>query len=181
MLIPVLVISTLVHFYSIGYMNHDPQSKMDSLSSNPINLHKRKQVYSSIFKKRYYSNGPKLEDKSFFEWFCGLTDGEGSFMFLRTRDGYGFKFAIGLHIDDIKILHLIQSTLELGKVYITGSAARFVVTNVKDTAKIIDIFSRYTLNTTKLLNFQDYKKAFEIYTSSRLKTTDIFDQKYVVV
>ncbi|KAG6017851.1 hypothetical protein E4U54_002280 [Claviceps lovelessii] len=27
---------------------------------------------------------------------------------------------------------------------------------------------------------EDYKKAFEIYTSSRLKTTDIFDQKYVV-
>jgi hypothetical protein len=176
MLIPVLIISSLVHFYSIGYMSSDPRSKMDPLSSNPIDLHKRKQVYSSILQKRYYSNGPGLEDKRFLEWFCGLTDGEGSFMFLRTRDGYGFKFSIGLHIDDIKILHLIQSTLKLGKVYINGSAARFVVTNVKDTAKIIDIFSRYTLNTTKLLNFRDFKKAFEVYTSSRLKTTDILDE-----
>jgi hypothetical protein len=97
-------------------------------------------------------------------------------MFLRTRDGYGFKFQIQLHIDDLKMLHLIQSTLEMGKVYITGSAARFVVTNVKDTAKIIDIFSRYPLNTTKLLNFLDFKRAFYIYTSSRLKTPEILDK-----
>lgn len=177
MLIPVLVISSLVHFYSIGYMNSDPQTKFSSIRFSWSNLHKQKLVsFKPFFQKRYYSNGPKLENKNFFEWLCGLTDGEGSFMFLRTRDGYGFKFQIQLHIDDIKMLHFIQSTLEIGKVYITGSAARFVVTNVKETAKIIDIFSRYSLNTTKLLNFQDFKKAFEIYTSSRLKTQEILDK-----
>ena len=97
-------------------------------------------------------------------------------MFLRKQDGYGFKFAIQLHIDDLKMLHFIQSKLEIGKVYITGSAARFVVTNLKETPIIINIFSRYPLNTTKFLNFQDYKKAFEIYTSSRLKTPEILDK-----
>lgn len=176
MLIPVLIISSLVHIYSISYMNSDPLTRMGQLGSNPENLHKCRQVCSSKSPKRYYSNSPEPEDKNFYEWFCGLTDGEGSFMLLRTRDGYGFKFAIQLHVDDIKMLHLIQSTLGIGKVYITGSTAGFVVTNVKDTTKIIDIFSRYTLNTTKLLNFLDYKKAFEIYTSSRLKIKDIIDQ-----
>ena len=94
-------------------------------------------------------------------------------MLLRTRDGYGFKFQIQLHIDDINILYFIQSKLDIGKVYITGSAARFVVTNLDDTSKIIDIFSRYPLNTTKLLNFLYFKKAF--YKSSRLKTQEILD------
>lgn len=197
MLIPVLIVSSLVHIYSIGYMHSDPQNSICYLRGDRlVSLHKRKQQVRTskpFFFKRCYSNQSPLAregqggsirenlckeliDNNFFEWFCGLTDGEGSFMFLRTRDGYGFKFAIQLHIDDIKMLHLIQSTLKIGKVYITGSAARFVVTNVKDTAIIINIFSRYSLNTTKLLNFIDFKKAFEIYTSSRLKSEDILDQ-----
>ena len=177
MLIPVLVISSLVHFYSIGYMKSDPRRITKLRGFSWYNLHKHKLVsFKPLIQKRYYSDIPKLENKRFFEWFCGLTDGEGSFMFLRTRDGYGFKFQIQLHIDDIKMLHSIQSTLEIGKVYITGSTARFVVTNVKDTSEIIDIFSKYPLNTTKLLNFQDFKKAFEIYTSSRLKTPEILEK-----
>jgi hypothetical protein len=177
MLLPVLIISSLVHVFSISYMQNDPQYKRSIRGFNRFTLNKHRLVnFKPFIQKRYYSNQPKLEDKSFFEWFCGLTDSEGSFMFLRKQDGYGFKFAIQLHIDDLKMLHFIQSTLEIGKVYITGSAARFVVTNLKETPKIINIFSRYPLNTTKFLNFQDYKKAFEIYTSSRLKTPEIIDK-----
>jgi hypothetical protein len=64
----------------------------------------------------------------------------------------------------------------MGKITITESAARFVVTNVKDTSEIIYIFSRYPLNTHKLLNFLDFKKAFEIYTSSKQKNPDIISK-----
>jgi hypothetical protein len=73
-------------------------------------------------------------------------------------------------------LHFIQSKLEIGKVYVRGASARFEVINFKETSKIIDIFSGYPLNSTKFLNFQDFKKAFEIYTSSRLKTPEIIDK-----
>lgn len=177
MLLPVLIISSLVHVYSISYMQNDPQYKRSIRGFSRFTLNKHRLVdFKPFIQKRYYSNRPKLEDKSFFEWFSGLTDSEGSFMFLRKQDGYGFKFAIQLHIDDLKMLHFIQSKLEIGKVYITGSAARFVVTNLKETPIIINIFSRYPLNTTKFLNFQDYKKAFEIYTSSKLKTPEIIDK-----
>jgi len=64
----------------------------------------------------------------------------------------------------------------MGKVYITGSAARFVIINQNDTEKILQWFSKYPLKTHKLLNFRDFKKAFEIYTSSRLKTQDILNK-----
>lgn len=97
-------------------------------------------------------------------------------MLLRTRDGYGFKFQIQLHIDDLKVLHFIHSTLAMGNIYITGSAARFVITSAKDTEKILNIFTKHTLNTHKLMNFLDFKKAFEIYTSSRLKTDDMLNK-----
>lgn len=173
MLIPVLIVSSLVHVYSIGYMSSDPRTKK-SVGFRRFTLNKHRLVTLKPFiQKRYYSDQPKLENNNFYEWFCGLTDGEGSFMLLRRQDGYGFKFQIQLHVDDIKMLHFIQNTLGMGKVYITESAARFVVTNVKDTSEIIDIFSRYPLNTYKLLNFLDFKKAFGIYTSSKQKTPDI--------
>jgi hypothetical protein len=70
------------------------------------------------------------------------------------------------------VLHFIQTTLGIGKVYSRGkSAAMFCVSNLKELAIIIEIFSNYQLKTTKLLNFGDFKKAFEIYTSSRKKNS----------
>jgi len=176
MLIPVLIISSLVHIYSISYMSNDPQIKIIS-SISCFNCKKKPRPALKPFtNKRYYSSIPKLENKNFFEWLRGLTDGEGSFMLLKKSDSYAFKFQIHLHIDDIKVLHYIQSTLGIGKVYINGSAARFVATSLKDIAVIIDIFSKYSLNTTKMLNFLDFKKAYVIYTSSKLKTPEINKQ-----
>ena len=63
MLIPVLIVSSLVHIYSIGYMNSDPQTTKVSLrGSSLISLHKRKQVRSSkpFVIKRCYSNQSPL-------------------------------------------------------------------------------------------------------------------------
>ena len=175
MLIPVLIISSLVHIYSISYMSADPLTK-NMLGICHLNFNKSRLAIKPFIGKRYYSIISKTENKDFFDWLCGLTDGEGSFMLLKKQDSYGFKFQIQLHIDDIKVLHYIQSTLGVGKVYLNGSAAQFVVTNSKDLAVILDIFSRYPLNTTKLLNFLDFKKAYEIYKSSRLKSSDILEQ-----
>jgi hypothetical protein len=156
-------------------MSADPQSKISS-SVSCFNCNRHRLALKPFTDKRYYSSLPKLENKNLFEWLSGLTDGEGSFMFLKKQDSYGFKFQIHLHIDDIKVLHYIQSTLGIGKVYINGSAARFVVTSLKDIAVIINIFSKYPLNTTKMINFLDFKKAYEIYTSSKLKTPEINQQ-----
>lgn len=45
-------------------------------------------------------------------------------------NSFQFKFQIALHIDDIKVLELIQSTLNIGKIKIDSrnSAAVFYVT-----------------------------------------------------
>ena len=101
----------------------------------------------SFIQRRYYSNKPV--GKHFYEWFRGLTDAEGSFMLLRRQDSYSFKFQINLHVDDLEVLYFIQKTLGMGKVYINGTAAMFCVRNQQDVAKIIEIFSKYPLNTFK--------------------------------
>jgi hypothetical protein len=100
-----------------------------------------------------------------------LTDGEGNF-YIRRRSGdtpvYSFKFSFGVHVDDKDMLIYIQKTLGIGKVSTYGNVSKYEVYDLKGTAKIIEIFTKYSfLNTTKLLNFLDYKKAFELYRSSK--------------
>jgi hypothetical protein len=114
----------------------------------------------------------------FYEWLCGLTDGEGSFYILskNNRTTFEFNYQICLHVDDVHMLNFIQNNLVIGKVSITGNTARFSVTRHKDIEKILDIFTKYPLNSTKLLNFFDFKKAFELYTSSKIKGENIVQQ-----
>jgi len=109
--------------------------------------------------------------KYFYEWLCGLTDGEGTFYILRKNDrgSFEFNFLIGLHIDDVNMLCFIREVLGTGKVVTSGKVARFSITSIKGIAKIIDILTEYPLNTTKLLNFLAFKKAYELYTSSKSK------------
>jgi len=111
------------------------------------------------------------DTKYFYEWLCGLTDGEGTFYILRKNDrgSFEFNFLIGLHIDDVNMLRFIREVLGTGKVVTSGKVARFSITSIKGIAKIIDILTEYPLNTTKLLNFLAFKKAYELYTSSKSK------------
>jgi len=109
--------------------------------------------------------------KNFYEWLSGITDGEGSFYILRRNDRglFEFRFLICLHIDDIHMLHVIHRILGIGKVHTSGKTARFSVTTLKDIEKILNIFTKYPLNSSKILNFLDFKKAYELYTSSSSK------------
>ena len=101
-----------------------------------------------------------------------MVDGEGSFRVIPINDAnFGFGFEIGLHVDDIKMLHFIQETLQIGKVSSYKNAAYFRVTSQKEIKVIIDIFSNAPLNTIKQLNFLDFKKAFDLYTTTKHKST----------
>jgi len=56
-----------------------------------------------------------------------------------------------------------------------GDKCTFVVSSHKEIQMIIDLLTIYPLNSTKLLNFLDLKKAFELYTNNT-KTEDIFKE-----
>ena len=62
-----------------------------------------------------------------------------------------------MHIGDHIMLEFIQKTLNIGKVYISGNTAKYSVIKHEDIAKIIDIFIKYPLQSTKYLNFLDFK------------------------
>jgi len=69
-------------------------------------------------------------------------------------------------------LNFIQNTLGFGQILFNDgrNAAYFRVQSRVDIKKIIDIFSYHPLNSSKHLNFLDFKKAFEIYTNTKSKS-----------
>lgn len=104
-------------------------------------------------------------------------EGECSFDFKRKQGtkNFEFNFRILLHIDDLALLLFIQSKLGVGAVKTYSKTALFKVIRIKDIQVIIDIFSSNPLNTTKHLNFLDFKKAYELYINSDKKSLELIN------
>ena len=114
-----------------------------------------------------------MSDKEFYEWFVGFCDAESNFkIYIRKdkRKGINFAFKIELHIDDLKVLHFIKNKLNCGKVNIsnTRNSASFSITGTKDLiTKLIPIFDKFTLNTTKYLDFLSFKEIISLYLTKK--------------
>ncbi len=111
-------------------------------------------------------------DKSlseFYQWFVGFSDAEGSFWILPVLNSNNgikkitFVFSIELHKDDLKVLEYIQKKLGIGNIRINNNKCVFTVTNLEGTYLLISIFEKYNLNSTKYLDYLNYKKAFILY------------------
>lgn len=71
---------------------------------------------------------------------------------------------IELHVDDMDALKHIKNKLNIGNhIVVYGNSCKFTVTHRKDIYKLIAIFDKYLLNTTKYLDYLDFKQAFLIY------------------
>lgn len=110
-----------------------------------------------------------LNSLDFYLWFVGFSDAESNFSIVSKLDANGnvnrftFVFGIGLHADDMEALEYIQSKLNIGIVRIYKDECKFIVTKREDICKLISIFDSYNLNTSKYLDYLDFKKAFNIY------------------
>lgn len=105
----------------------------------------------------------------FYQWFVGFSDAEGSFWILPVLNlsngikKITFVFSIELHKDDLRVLEYIQGMLKIGNIRLTGDKCVFTVTNMEGTSLLISIFDKYNLNSTKYLDYVDYKTAFYLY------------------
>lgn len=105
----------------------------------------------------------QMTEKEFFEWLAGFTDAEGTFYVgVSLRKKVSFKYQIGLHIDDRSVLEFIISRLGFGKIYSHKNSVALVINKHEDITKIIDIFTKYPLQSTKWLNFCDFTRCFEL-------------------
>lgn len=118
----------------------------------------------------------KLDEKKlnvseeFLFWFSGFTDGEGNFSISLDRTYIRFRFKINLHIDDLQVLKVIKSNLNIGIITIdeNRSSCAFVVQSFSELKDILcPIFLNFPLHTTKKLDFQDFYSAILIKAKSK--------------
>lgn len=131
--------------------------------------------YKKLVAKNYLNSGYLHK---FYRWFVVFSYAEGNLgtsylLSSKTNkiEGFSFKFTIGLHRDDAGALNIIKSKFGMGKIYSYNDKQIVVVTKIEDINKLISIFSKYTLNTSKYLDFLDFKLAFTLY-HNREKLTD---------
>lgn len=57
-------------------------------------------------------------NEDFLFWFSGFTDGEGNFSITLDRGYIIFRFKINLHIDDLEVINIIKSKLNIGRIIV---------------------------------------------------------------
>lgn len=106
----------------------------------------------------------------FIEWFVGLSEAECNFL-IRTRKnekgevgGFEFVFRITLHKDDRETLEHIKHTLGCGRLNTERDVLVYTISQLSDIENIlIPLFESFSLNTTKHLDYLDFKKAFFLF------------------
>ena len=133
---------------------------------------KNKIFKNKLFNVCYLFTLSKLDNSltEFYQWFVGFSDAESSFSIhsILHSDGkrisrFCFIFWIELHKDDLGVLEFIKSKLEIGNIRLFKDKCIFTVSDKQGVYKLISIFEKYNLNTTKYLDYLDFKKAFVLY------------------
>ena len=79
-------------------------------------------------------------------------------------------------MDDYHTLIKIQNKLYMGRVSVIKDECKFIVSKQVDIKKLINIFDKYPLFTSKFLDYLDFKKAFTLYYEREgLVTQDLKD------
>ena len=105
--------------------------------------------------------------KEFYEWLVGVTDGDGTFHFSKTKKGvWSFTFKVGQSNYNLRMLYYIKSMLGVGSVSVPNSkdnGAEYRVRDIKHIIQyILPIFEQYPLLTSKHFYFNLFKQAILI-------------------
>lgn len=158
----------------IGTISHEPSFIADHatlLSFVPLVLIKQEKQTKDL-----------LTEDQFKEWFSGFSDGESCFSISPKSNkpfSFEFSFRIELHRDDIHLLEYIQNCLEMGTINSSLNSCTWRVSAQKDILKLIELFNKYPLNTSKQLNFSDWQKAFYLYISLKNKNLNIEEKEKI--
>ena len=160
-----------------------------ALNVNSVCLHKRlfyhnlasdhKADMKSFSLEKYY----KSESLSqFIQWFVGFSDAESGFSIQPVFNSNNeikkitWLYKIELHKDDLNVLEYIRNTLGIGKVNVYKNKSVYTITNKEGICRLISIFDHFPLNSSKYLDFVNFKKAFELYSDNSLNKKELADR-----
>ena len=95
-------------------------------------------------------------------------------MIVKTGNTFTFRYIIKLHVNGVNLLNFIRNSLGgIDNVTTEGSIANYKVSSQKEIKLIIEIFTKYSLNSSKHLDFLVFCRAYELYISSNNKTPEL--------
>ena len=119
-------------------------------------------------------------------WLAGFVDGEGCFLVLvrrskcyKLKEGACLRFQVTQHFRDAELMQMLASYFGCGAYYaVPGySHVNFLITKFSDiTSKVLPFFEKYPLLGSKVLNYEDFKKAAEIIKAGGHLTREGLDQ-----
>ena len=112
-----------------------------------------------------YQKNPldSLSDEEFREWLIGFVDSEGCFFIQSLDNRFRFMFSICLHKDEYTLLKYIAKKLGVGRLSVKEKYVDYIVSTKEDLLQIFSIFDKRYLNTSKILNYILFRKAYDLY------------------
>jgi LAGLIDADG endonuclease len=150
----------------LEFSNLTDTQLIEFVQLGPILLSVQKTEYLTLIGKN--KRPFKIETK-FLEWLVGFSDAEANFhLSLKNLTDTNFikpqlTFQIGLHINHLNTLKLIQSKLHCGLISINKNKCNFFVNDIFSIINVIlPIFDYFKLNSSKILLFNIFKIAAEL-------------------
>lgn len=156
----------------MAYLNTKSQERYLSCGSLQKRYFSTKDTAGNTQSSSFFGGSPcfSWDEENFLQWFVGFSDAESNFIInpILKRDkvtisSFSFMFKIGLHKDDEGVLRYVHSKLAIGNVRLYKNDCIFNITDREGIKLLISIFDKYNLNTTKHLDYLDFKEAFNIY------------------
>jgi hypothetical protein len=123
-------------------------------------------------KRSAFLNGVFIRNSTkFYEWLVGVTDGDGTFYFAKTKkEVWTFSFQIAQSCFNLRLLYFIKSKLGVGSVLISNNnMALYRIRKIQHIiTHILPIFDSYPLLTSKYFSYNLFKVAILIMNDSTL-------------
>ena len=125
---------------------------------------------NDITNNLYWFKNKKINDKTWFEqWLVGVTDGDGTFFIARQNDKWNLAFKITQSRYNLRFLYYIKKELGVGSVTKDNTKAQFFIRDKKKLNSVIfPIFDKYSLLTSKMFNYENFKQAYFILENNDL-------------
>ena len=124
----------------------------------------------SAFYSMFAKNSPM---NVFSQWLVGMVDGDGTFYFGKTnKNTWTFCFKVGQSQYNLRVLYFIKKILGVGHITVpskVSSCAEYRIRDMKHLKeKILPIFDKYPLLTSKQFQYEMFRKSLLVYTDSSM-------------